>query len=170
MMEQGKDFEGQIDLKNYRYWTGGIPLRTKEAILEALKIGCRVSRRSKTNNYFRVLEQNKETGKIENVYVFETYNGVRNFAMNQQSNNKDYTFETAKEMQEKELTVEVIEYIVGIRHIVKRHEDTMNKDMAYVYRTVLYCLYDLLKLEGYSEKHLNEVIYSERFEHKGIKY
>ncbi len=71
---------------------------------------------------------------------------------------------------EKELTVESIEDIVGIKHVVKRHEDTMNKDMAYVYKTVLNSLYGLLKLEGYSESHLNKVIYSETFEHKGIKY
>lgn len=71
---------------------------------------------------------------------------------------------------EKELTVESIEDIVGIKHVVKRHEATMNKDMTYVYKTVLNALYGLLKLEGYSESHLNKVIYSETFEHKGIKY
>jgi len=101
IIKQGKDFKEQIDLKKYRYWTGGIPLRTKEAILKALKIGCKVSLKSKTNNYFRVLEQNKETGKVENVYLFETYNGVRNFAISQQRNNKDYIFEAAKEISEK---------------------------------------------------------------------
>lgn len=120
--------------------------------------------------YFRIREQNKETGKVENVYVFETYNEVRNFSMNQEKDNKDYVFETEREIPEKELTVEAIEDIVGIKHVVKRHEDTMNKDMTFVYKTVLNCLYGLLKLEGYSESHLNKVIYSERFEHKGIKY
>lgn len=71
---------------------------------------------------------------------------------------------------EKELTKESIEYIVDLKHIVKRHEATMNKDMTYVFKTVLNSLYGLLKLEGYSKEHLNKIIYSETFEHKGIKY
>lgn len=78
--------------------------------------------------------------------------------------------EPLSKVTEKELTVESIEDIVGIKHVVKRHEDTMNKDRAYVYKTALNVLYGLLKLEGYSESHLNKVIYSETFEHKGIKY
>jgi hypothetical protein len=71
---------------------------------------------------------------------------------------------------EKELSIEVIEDIVGIKAVVRRHEDTMNKDMAYTYKTALDVLYGILKTEGYSESHLNKVIYSETFEHKGIKY
>lgn len=74
------------------------------------------------------------------------------------------------EKVEKELTVKSVEDVVGLKHVVKRHEDTMNKDMAYVYKTALDCLYGLLKLEGYSKSHLNKVIYSETFEYKGIKY
>jgi len=75
-----------------------------------------------------------------------------------------------REVMNKELTVESIEYIVDIKAVVKRHEATMNKDMAYVYKTALNVLYGLLRLEGYSESHLNKVIYNETFEHKGIKY
>ena len=71
---------------------------------------------------------------------------------------------------EKELTTESIENIVGIKAVVKRHEDTMNKDMAFVYKTSLNVLYNLLKSEGYSEEHLRKVIYSESFEYKGIRY
>lgn len=71
---------------------------------------------------------------------------------------------------EKELTVESIEYIVDTKHALRRQETTMNKEMTYTIKTLLTGLYKLLQLEGYSEKHLRTVIYSETFEHKGIKY
>jgi len=75
-----------------------------------------------------------------------------------------------KVLVEKELTTESIEYIVDTKHALKRQEASMNKDMIYAIKMLLTGLYKLLQLEGYSEKHLRTVIYSETFEHKGIKY
>lgn len=70
----------------------------------------------------------------------------------------------------KELTVEQIEYIVDLKNILKRHEDSYNKDMTYVYSKMLETIYHTLLIEGYSKRHLVEIIYSETFEHKGITY
>lgn len=120
--------------------------------------------------YFRIREQNKETGEVENVYVFETYSEVRNFAMNQEKDNKDYAFESEREIPEKELTTESIEGIVDIKHHLRFMEAKNNKDLIYVDKMVLRGLYNFFKLEGYSESHLSKVIYNETFEHKGIKY
>jgi len=60
-------FKSRIDFKSYRYWTGGILLRTKRVILEALRIGCVVSVKSKTNSLYYTFEKNDaETLKIDN--------------------------------------------------------------------------------------------------------
>jgi len=120
--------------------------------------------------YFRIREQNKETGKVENVYVFETYSEVRNFAMNQEKDNKDYVFESEREIPEKELTTESIEGIVEIKEHLKFMRAKNNKDLIYVDEMILRGLYNFFKLEGYNESHLSKVIYSETFEYKGIKY
>jgi len=57
-----KYFKSRIDFKGYRYWTGGIPLRTKKVILEALRIGCVVSVKSRTSSLFYTLNT-KQTRK-----------------------------------------------------------------------------------------------------------
>ena len=75
-----------------------------------------------------------------------------------------------KKKVEKELTTEIVEYLVGIKAVIRRHECSMNKDMAFVYKTSLNVSYDLLKLEGYSDDLLRMVIYNEHFEYKGITY
>ena len=92
--------------------------------------------------------------------------------MSKQWNMKNAEYERIKKevLSKKELTIEAVEEIVGIKAVVRRHEASMNKDMTYVYKTALNCLYQVLKLEGYSESHLNMVVYSENFEYKGIKY
>jgi len=70
----------------------------------------------------------------------------------------------------KELTIKAIESIVDTKHILKRHQDTYNKDLVYTFETVLNHIYGLLLIEGYSKNHLTKVIYSESFEYKGVKY
>lgn len=52
---QKRHFKSIIDFKGYKYWTGGILLTTKEKILEALKIGCVVSVKSKTSSFFQTI-------------------------------------------------------------------------------------------------------------------
>lgn len=91
------------------------------------------------------------------------------------ANIKNYQKTVAKQIKksfkkEKELTVESIENIVDIKHILHRHQCTLNKDMVFVFEAVLNNLYGLLRLEGYNESHLSMVIYNESFEYKGIKY
>lgn len=71
---------------------------------------------------------------------------------------------------EKELSTEQVEHIVDLKNILKRHEDSYNKNLTYVYSKMLEGIYHTLLIEGYSKGHLEEVVYSESFEYKGIKY
>lgn len=75
-----------------------------------------------------------------------------------------------REVINKELTTESIEGIVDIKHHLQFMRDKNNKDQIDVDEMVLRGLYNFFKLEGYNEIHLSKVIYSETFEHKGIKY
>jgi len=92
--------------------------------------------------------------------------------MSKQWNMKNAEYERIKKevLSKKELTTEIIEYLVDIKAVVRRHEASMNKDMTFVYKTALNVSYDLLKLEGYSDDLLRMIIYNEHFEYKGIKY